>query len=186
MGVVIILFSLSSIIALLLAAIALGQSSRAGRNASAAKRNTIGADEKRKLVELSGKMASLEPHLEEFEKRENEAVERLEKLETELSGRGSESETVKQHMQKNAAELMELSLRMDKLSGEIESFKQFQSMTEEVHRRIVGVFSTAQAGTTAEVDSGPDEISTEPEEDIQDTEEQLSEPVDDDNNIILQ
>lgn len=149
--VLMMLITLSvSMVAIILAAVALSQASRAARAALDVEMPTFAEGDKRKLSEAAEKIDALNSRIDQLENKGGEAVGRLDKLEVDLNA-------AEQEIQKNAACLAET-------DENLVHFKEFKGIVEATHRRISDAFSFTQDTEAEDVDLAAEEGLAEPEE----------------------
>jgi len=149
--VLMMLITLSvSMVAIILAAVALSQASRAARAALEVEGPRLAEGDKQRMSEAAEKIDALNSRIDEFGNKAGEAAGRLDKLEAGL-------DTARQEIEKNAACLAET-------DENLVHFKEFRGIVEATHRRISDAFSFTQDTEAEDVDLAAEEGLAEPEE----------------------
>jgi hypothetical protein len=155
-----------AIVAIIMAAVAMAQASRAARTALEVGETTLAETEgeKQPLPEVAEKLDALAVRIDGFENKTGQAVGRLEKLEADIRA-------IEQEMRDNAGLLAETSENFAR-------FKEFRDIVEETHRRISDAFSLTRDTGSASLDLPSESDSMEPQEDSGDSDDDSTRPSD--------
>ncbi len=143
-GVMTLLAVLVAIVSLIMAMVAMGQSSRMAVKIAELKRDAFSPEEKERLRQTIDKTESLENRLNEIKATVEQTANLLNEHATQRSSEYAAIQATKQELNGKIAALAASQDKLEAIVSEVESFRQFKGIVEQTHRKLSDVFSGVQ------------------------------------------